>query len=292
MKTAVALITGLGDAALLLPAAALLLLYLVRTRSWRTATGWVAVLALCAGLTVVAKMVFHACGGQFPALGIRSPSGHTSLSTTFYGCGALMLSAHQSWGRRLTALLASVGLSVAIAASRVALHAHTIEEAAAGFAIGFLCVAVFATRYSPRAVHVPHWPVPVMVTLALALITHGRHLSVEGLLDRTADRLRLAQYLCPVHENTGVSHRYAPAGAAAIPSEGSYLPPSASEPSFTLHRTNGLSDDAAEGLAPPDGLPQAHAIARTCRTRHIKRPTLVCVRSVRGLTRLRAGHTG
>jgi membrane-associated phospholipid phosphatase len=201
MRTVVALITGLGDAALLLPAAVLLLLYLVRTRCWRTAADWVAVLALCAGLTVVAKMVFHACGGQFSALNIRSPSGHTSLSTTFYGCGALMLSAHQSQsrGRRIAALLAGVGLSVAIAASRVALHAHTIEEAAAGFAIGLLCVALFATRYQPRAVHLPYWPIPVMVILGLALITHGRHLSVEGLLDRTADRLRLAQYLCPLH---------------------------------------------------------------------------------------------
>jgi hypothetical protein len=228
MRTVVTLITGLGDAALLLPAAALLLLYLVRTRSWRAATGWVAVLTLCAGLTVVAKMVFHACGGQFPALDIRSPSGHTSLSTTFYGCGALMLSAHQSWGRRLAALLASVGLSVAIAASRVALHAHTTEEAAAGFAIGLLCVGLFASHYLPRAVHLPHWPIPVMVIVALALLTHGRHLSAEGLLDRMADRLQLAQYLCPRRENTGASHRYAPPGAGAIPSKGSYLPPSAS----------------------------------------------------------------
>jgi PAP2 superfamily len=216
MKTVFALITGLGDAALL-PAAALLLLYLIRTRSWQAATDWIAVLTLCAGLTVVAKMLFHACGSQLPALKIRSPSGHTSLSTTFYGCGALMLSAHQSWGRRLAALLVSVGLSVAIAASRVALHAHTIEEAAAGFAIGLLFVGLFATRYLPRAVYLPHWPIPAMVIVALALLTHGRHLSVEGLLDRTADRLRLAQYLCPLSENTGVSYRYAPAGDA-IPS--------------------------------------------------------------------------
>jgi membrane-associated phospholipid phosphatase len=129
MRTVVGLITGLGNAALLLPATTVLLLYLLRARSWRAATAWVAALGLCAGLTVAAKMMFHACGEQFPTLDIRSPSGHTSLSTTFYGCGALMLSANQSWSRRLAALLASAGLIVAIAASRVALHAHTIEEA-------------------------------------------------------------------------------------------------------------------------------------------------------------------
>jgi membrane-associated phospholipid phosphatase len=217
MRTVVTLITGLGDAALLLPAAAVLLLYLLRTGSWRAATDWVAVLASCAGLTVVAKMMFHACGGHFPALDIRSPSGHTSLSTTFYGCAALMLSANQNWPRRLAALLASAGLVVAIAASRVAVHAHTVEEAAAGFAIGLLCVVLFAVHYLPRGIDLPYWPMPAMVIIALALLTHDRHLSIEGLLDRTADRLRLAQYLCPLSEDAGASDRYSPPHTAVLP---------------------------------------------------------------------------
>jgi hypothetical protein len=229
MSTVVTLVTGLGDGALLLPAAALVLLYLLRTRSWHAATGWVAVLALCAGLTVVAKMLFHACGGQFPTLDIRSPSGHISLSTTFYGCGALMLSANQSLGRRLAVLLAGVALIVAIAASRVALHAHTIEEAAAGLVIGLLCVGVFVTQYLPRAVYFPYWPIPVTAIIALALLTHGQHLSVEGLLDRMADRLRLAQYCCPLRENAGVSDPHVPPSAAMLPLE-KRLPPGAPPP--------------------------------------------------------------
>ena len=234
MSTVITLITGLGDAALLLPAAALVLLYLLRTRSWRTATGWVAVLALCAGLTVAAKMLFHACGGQFPALDIRSPSGHTSLSTTFYGCGALMLSASQTWGRRLAVFLAGFALIVAVAASRVALHAHTIEEAAAGLAIGLLCVGVFVTHYLPRAAYFPYWPIPVTAIVALALLTHGQHLSVEGLLDRMADRLRLAQYFCPLRENAGVSNRHMPPGAAMVPLE-ERLAPRTPPPTVVQH---------------------------------------------------------
>jgi PAP2 superfamily len=229
MRTFVTIITGLGDAALLLPAAALLLLYLLRSRSWRAATGWVAVLALCAGLTAVGKMMFHACGGQFPALDIRSPSGHTSLSTTFYGCGALMLSANQSLGRRVIALLLSLGLILAIAASRVALHAHTVDEAGAGLAIGLVCVALFAAHYLPRAVYLPYWPIPVMAILALALLTHGRHLSVEGLLDRMADRLRLAEYFCPLRETAGSSNRYVPFAAVMTPPEQALVAPSPPE---------------------------------------------------------------
>ena len=217
MSTVIALITGLGDAALLLPAAALVLLYLLQTRSWRAATGWVAALTLCAGLTVVAKMMFHACGERLPALDIRSPSGHTSLSTTFYGCGALILCANEGWDRRLAPLLASLGLILAITASRVALHAHTIEEAGAGLAIGLVCVAFFAASYLPRAIDLPYWPIPLAAILAFALLTHGRHLSAEGLLDRMADRLHLAHYFCPLRENAGVSDRHTLPGATLTP---------------------------------------------------------------------------
>jgi PAP2 superfamily len=176
-------------------------------------------LAGCAGLTVMAKMLFHACGAQLPALDIRSPSGHTSLSTTFYGCGALMLSANRNWSHRLAVLLVAAGLILAIAASRVALHAHSVEEAAAGFAIGVLCVAVFAGHYLPRTVYLPRWPVPVILILGLAFFTRGQHLSVEGLLDRMADRLRLAQYFCPLHETAGMTIVTSPLGAAMLPSK-------------------------------------------------------------------------
>ena len=229
MRTIVTQITGLGDAALLLPAAALLLLYLLRSRSWRAATGWVAALALCAGLTTVAKMMFHACGGQLPALDIRSPSGHTSLSTTFYGCGVLILSANQSWGRRLTALLLGLGLVLAIAASRVVLHAHTIDEAAAGLAIGLVCVTLFAAYFLPRAIYLPYWPISVTMIAALALLMHGQHLTVESLLDRMADRLQLAQYFCPLRETTAVGGPHAPLRTGMIPSEETRLQPSVSQ---------------------------------------------------------------
>jgi hypothetical protein len=49
MSTVITLITGLGDAALLLPAAALVLIYLLQAHSWRPATSWLAVLALSLG---------------------------------------------------------------------------------------------------------------------------------------------------------------------------------------------------------------------------------------------------
>jgi membrane-associated phospholipid phosphatase len=201
MSVFLKLVTGLGDAALLLPAAAALLLYLARARAWRAAAAWIAALALCAILTAAAKMTFHACGAQLPALDIRSPSGHTSLSTAFYGCGALMLSADRSWSRRLGALLGAAILAVAVAASRVALRAHSVDEVAAGFAIGLICVVFFAASYLPWGRGALGWRLPVMLVILLALFTHGHHLGVEGLLHRLADRWQLARHICPVDED-------------------------------------------------------------------------------------------
>ncbi len=195
---ALRLVTSFGDAALLLPAAVALLFYLVRARAWQTAAAWIAALALCAVLTAAAKMMFHACGAQLPALDIRSPSGHTSLSATFYGCGALMLSADQSWRRRLGALLAAAVVATVIAASRVALRAHSIEEVVAGFAIGLICVAFFAGGYLSRAHGALDWRLPVALLVVFALLAHGHHLSIEGFLGRLSDRLQLAQHICPV----------------------------------------------------------------------------------------------
>jgi membrane-associated phospholipid phosphatase len=183
---------------LLLPASAILLCYFLRMRAWPAAASWISALALCAGVTVATKMMFHACGGQLPALAIRSPSGHTSFSTTFYCCSALALSAQQRQGQRLLALAGALALAAAIAASRVALHAHTVEEVTAGLAIGLLCVAFFAFTYRPWAIGAIGWRLPVAIVIGLALLTHGKHVNLEHFLDRMSDRWQLAAYLCPV----------------------------------------------------------------------------------------------
>lgn len=201
MRAVATIITSLGDAALLLPAAAVLLLFLAKTRAWRTAAAWTATLALCTVLTVIGKMIFHACGSQYPALDIRSPSGHTSLSVTFYLSVALMLSARQSWSRRFGAILGATVLAMAIAASRVVLHSHSLEDVAAGFITGLVCVGFFASNFSPRGTALFGWRLPLALVVALALLTHGHHLSIEHLLDRLSDRLQMAQRLCPVSKS-------------------------------------------------------------------------------------------
>lgn len=194
------LITDLGDAALLLPAGAAVLLYLLLSRSRPAAFAWASVLMLSVGLTVLAKVVFHACGDRFTDLDIHSPSGHTSLSTTFYLCGALLITGNRDRVARLPVLGAAAALVLAIAASRVVVHAHTGPEVAAGLIIGLLCVALFAVSCRARAVASIAWPLPLAVLLMFALLAHGHHLTIESLIFRLTDRVHVAQHVCPLSD--------------------------------------------------------------------------------------------
>ena len=190
------LITDLGDAAFLLPASALVLGYLWALKSGRAAAAWMSTLALCAGLTVLAKLAFYACGAQFPALDIRSPSGHTSLSTTFYSCGAMMLSVEKDRLAKLVIAAASALVIAAIALSRLLLHVHTSEEVMAGLIIGLVCVAWFAFAYLRERTGSLPWPWLAATLILLALLTHGWHLDLEMLLAHLARQLHLFVNAC------------------------------------------------------------------------------------------------
>jgi hypothetical protein len=188
------LITDLGDSAFLIPASALLLACCLYLRSSRAALIWVSTLALCAGLTIALKIGFRACGGEVPAFHIRNPSGHTSLSTTFYGCFSLMI-AEEGWAR-LSVLLTSILLVAAIAVSRVVLKEHTLEEVIAGLFIGVCCVGWFAFWYLPcPPANIP-WQAAAVALLALALLTHGWRIDFEVMIGYIARLFRAAVLVC------------------------------------------------------------------------------------------------
>jgi membrane-associated phospholipid phosphatase len=219
MDAMLKLVTDLGDAAFLVPASAVLLGYLLFRRSAQAAAAWLTAIGLCAGLTILAKIAFYACGTEFASLLIRSPSGHASLSSTFYCCGALVLSANRGPPVRLAFLLASGAIVLAIAASRVLLHDHTPEEVVAGLLIGLCCIAWFAFRHLHTNVPtLPLLPAAVAV-LALAAATHGRHIAVEGRIAMLARELPFVGRACRLPESTvqwptGGERGHVPADAA------------------------------------------------------------------------------
>jgi len=195
-RDAIGVITDLGDSALLIPLSALVVLYLLWRKAARGAAIFTSALALCAGLTLVLKIGFHACGGEAPLIDIHSPSGHASLSTTFYNCSALLIAGDRDRWTRLSVLAVSAALAAAIAASRVVVQAHTGSEVILGLLIGAGCVAWFGWRYFDGPTASLPWQLPLLGFLAFVVATHGWRINVEAVLATLASVLQSKIPIC------------------------------------------------------------------------------------------------
>lgn len=177
-------ITSLGDTALLLPVSCLVFVALLAQRQGGAALSWAAAMAACALLTLGAKLGFHLCGAGLDALEIRSPSGHTSVSTAVYGSlGILIGSGRPAW-QKWTAAFVAVTLALAVGASRLLLRVHTLEEVLIGYGVGGACVALFAMLFARAG-----WPrirlrwMALGVAAAIAILG-GLHVGFEANIAR------------------------------------------------------------------------------------------------------------
>ncbi len=189
-------ITDLGDAALLVPASLALTLYLWSRGNRHSACTFAVAILACATLTALSKIAFRGCGVDAALLDLRSPSGHVALSTTFYFCAALLLTAEAARPLRLIALVATTIVVALIATSRVILQAHTFVEVATGLLIGAVCLAGFILGAPRLPVLKPGWRLSIAAFAALAVVTHGQHLNAEELLQHIALHLRHATGVC------------------------------------------------------------------------------------------------
>jgi membrane-associated phospholipid phosphatase len=189
-------ITKLGDSGVLLPVAFLLLLSLCALRARRTAMWWASAVALCAVVTVTAKIGLQSCLFGWSVGALRSPSGHTSLSTTVYGSCALVLAADASRWRRLVAIGAGALIIGAIAASRVYLHAHTGPEVIVGLVIGLLCVAWFGYGAARSGEGEVPWQAVVALAVLAVAVTYGAHIDLEDIIRAIAHQLGLGSGAC------------------------------------------------------------------------------------------------
>ncbi|MBY4896864.1 phosphatase PAP2 family protein [Cupriavidus sp. AU9028] len=150
------LITRLGEAALLLPCAVLLCLWMWNAGQRDSAARWVRICLASSLLTLLSKLAFLGWGLGVPELAFTGVSGHSMLA-------ALVLPALMHHLARASAPLApaarpgasmlplkgmagaAVGivLAVLVGMSRLALQAHSVSEVVAGLALGFGASFVF-----------------------------------------------------------------------------------------------------------------------------------------------------
>lgn len=144
------LISRFGDAALLLPCAALLLLSLCHRGEWRAARDWCLAFAAAAGLTLASKLAFIGWGIGVPALDFTGFSGHSMMAAS-----VLPVLLHRLVpGRRprLGWIAATLGASLALLVgySRLPLGAHSLSEVVGGLALGFAVSGGYLLATAPR----------------------------------------------------------------------------------------------------------------------------------------------
>lgn len=192
-RLALKLLTDFGDAALLLPLALVMLVWLLRHQPRGVALSWVGALGLCIAAISALKVYLYACP---PVPTLVSPSGHTALGLLVYGALALVIGVEQTGWKRIAVLLAGAALIAGLAGSRFFLDAHSALEIAVGTIIGIIALALFAHRY-PRLPPDRGALLPLLLTVVAAVvILHGQEVRAESLLHAASRYLGLASFAC------------------------------------------------------------------------------------------------
>jgi membrane-associated phospholipid phosphatase len=181
-------LTEFGDAAVTLPLAAAIGLWLLSSGARRATLWWGISIVLCSGVTAVSKIFFWGCP---PISDLHSPSGHTSLSTLVYGATALIAAfAGGDWRPRV-AIAAGLGFVLAIGVSRLLLDAHSVTEVLLGWLIGGASLALFGREYRNCGPTNARLAPLLLGNAVLALLLHGSQLHAEDLLHRITGYLRI-----------------------------------------------------------------------------------------------------
>ncbi|HXQ52378.1 MAG TPA: phosphatase PAP2 family protein [Stellaceae bacterium] len=187
-------LASFGDAVVVLPVAAVTLLWLATLVGRRVAMTWCWAVLLAGGATALLKIWLSGCAT--PIDGLESPSGHTSMSTVVYGGLTLVAASEAESWPRVALGAAGAALVLAIAVSRVTLGAHSAIEVVVGLVIGGAALALFARAYlRDRQAGRPIWPL-LTAGIILALALHGHSAELEPLWRRIAAALRNATGLC------------------------------------------------------------------------------------------------
>jgi membrane-associated phospholipid phosphatase len=190
-------LTDFGDAAIVLPLSAVMLVWLLRFHPRRAAVFWAVSVTLCLAGTAFLKILFYGCP---PVSNLVSPSGHTSLSMLVYGAIALIIAPEGRGWQRVTILAAGAAVIVSIAGSRLVLNKHSALEVGVGLLIGTLTLPLFARGYLRlRSEERPLLPL-LLPAIAVVAIFHGQELRAESFLHAISRYLGVSGNVCAAED--------------------------------------------------------------------------------------------
>ncbi|GAB3628868.1 phosphatase PAP2 family protein [Pandoraea terrae] len=172
-------LTNFGGAAVTVPAAAAVTVWLAIGRVWRMALIWALLFVGGALLVVTTKVLFLGWGIGIRALDFTGISGHAMQAAALFPTMAYLVLQDRSQRIRLGGVALALLFSAGVAASRVALAAHSVSEAVAGCVVGFAVSAAFI--YLTRKLDTPKLRMlPVALSLfALVAFLHGESVPTQ-----------------------------------------------------------------------------------------------------------------
>ena len=180
-------LTNLGDSAVLLPAAALVALWLAaRARTRGVALAWLGILALDIAVVAATKVAYMGWGIGLPGANFIGLSGHTALSFLVWPVLGCLVASRARPSVRLAVTALGFGLALAIAISRVVVHAHTPIEAVLGGVVGVSFALVFLWRFGGRLQAPLRGAFVVISLVVLMLPTYGERFPSNPMLARIA----------------------------------------------------------------------------------------------------------
>lgn len=166
------LITQLGNALWLLPAAALLAAWLWWGGARRMAWGWMLCFGGAVFLVLASKVAFLGFGIGIRRLDFTGISGHATVATAVF---TMLLyvwpRSRADWVPRM-AVAAGMAIGLAVGVSRLVLRAHSLSEVVAGCVLGAAAALAAITWGRRLRGPMPHRWVPSALLLALFLLPH------------------------------------------------------------------------------------------------------------------------
>lgn len=184
-------VTWFGDSGLLLPAAALIALWLASSRrTWPAAALWIVIFGAASTVVLVSKLAFLGWGVGSARFNFTGISGHTMLSASVWPVALWLLASRGSHRLRLGLAVFGWLLAACIGVSRLAIYAHSVSEVAAGYLLGLAASAGFLAMQR----HMAHPRlraslVALSLLLPLLQLQPGHAAPTHGLIERMAMRL-------------------------------------------------------------------------------------------------------
>jgi membrane-associated phospholipid phosphatase len=181
------LVTRLGEAQILLPAALMLCWWLARRAEARPLVQrWLQGVALAALVTTATKVAFMGWGIGSAALNFTGISGHAMFAAAIYPPLLYLVAGTHGAAWQRAGWLAGCGVALLIGVSRVMVGAHSASEVAAGLLVGGTVSASALWMAQARQASMPLWlPACVAVWLALTPV-HAPASTTHDMVTRLA----------------------------------------------------------------------------------------------------------